>query len=189
MTPSPSVLRAPRRRMEIAAPMGSARERGRRRHDASRPPVRRLDLPDFADVSCGASRAADVIWNGTSGHPQVTVLPKGGNPPLVRCASVSPAPTPSGCDYFYNPATNMLSWWDLASKDVGNKVVFDWSVNGTPAYPRVLRRPQLRSERDLLCTPPGLATPTRTARSEPVPISGRRDTCFAISPTTLAQRA
>ena len=54
-------------------------------------------LPDFADLSCGASKAADVIWNGTSGHPLVTVdPPKNNDPPLVRCTSVSPSPTPAG---------------------------------------------------------------------------------------------
>ena len=48
---------------------------------------------------------------------------------------MSPAPTPAGCDYFYNPTTKILSWWDLTSKNVGNKVEFDWTVNGTPATP------------------------------------------------------
>lgn len=93
-------------------------------------------LPDFADISCGASKAADIIWNGTSGHPLVTVdPPKKNDPALVRCASVSPSPTPAGCDYFYNATTKILSWWDATSKNVGNKVSFDWTVNGTPASP------------------------------------------------------
>ncbi len=94
-------------------------------------------LPTFADTSCGAPTTADTIT------PPVTVDPQGGNsPPLVACNSVpttssDPAPTPNGCDYFYNSTTKMLSWWDAASKDVGNKVKFAWTVNGTPAIPGV----------------------------------------------------
>ncbi len=86
-------------------------------------------LPDFADQFCGASRSADAI------NPPVTVTPPNGNPPLVACASVTPTPTPAGCDYYYNPSTKILSWWDATSKDTANKVKFGWTVNGTPASP------------------------------------------------------
>jgi Flp pilus assembly protein TadG len=93
------------------------------------------DLPTFADISCGASKAADSITAPVTVQP-----PKMGDPPLVACTSVpvsssDPAPTPAGCDYFYNPSTKMLSWWDSASKDVGDAVSFSWTVNGTPATP------------------------------------------------------
>jgi Flp pilus assembly protein TadG len=86
-------------------------------------------LPDFADLYCGASRAADVIT------PPVVVTEPKNSPPVVACTSVTPTPTPVGCDYFYNPSTKILSWWDSASKDVNNTVKFDWTVNGTQASP------------------------------------------------------
>jgi Flp pilus assembly protein TadG len=84
-------------------------------------------LPDFADQFCGASRSADVIT------PPVTVTAPKGSPALVACTSVtSGTPAPSGCDYFYNPSTKILSWWNATSKNSANAVKFDWTVNGTP---------------------------------------------------------
>jgi hypothetical protein len=85
-------------------------------------------LPDFADLSCGASRPPDAI------NQPVTVTTSN-NKPLVRCTSVSPTPSPTPCDYYYNPTTEILSWWNAATKDPGNKVTFGWTINGTPASP------------------------------------------------------
>jgi hypothetical protein len=85
-------------------------------------------LPDFADVSCGAPRPPDAI------NQPVTVTTSNGKA-LVRCTSVTPTPTPAPCDYYYNPTTGILSWWNAATKDPGNKVTFGWTVNGTPATP------------------------------------------------------
>ena len=147
-------------------------------------------LPDFADLSCGASKAADVIWNGTSGHPLVTVdPPKNNDPPLVRCTSVSPSPTPAGCDYFYNPTTKILSWWDLTSKNVGNKVKFDWTVNGTPATPGFCGVRSLRPERHLPGDQVARLHGSERQPSARVHRSVPKDTCSAILTTTLAQRA
>jgi hypothetical protein len=85
-------------------------------------------LPDFADQFCGASRAPDAIV------PPVTVTTNN-NKPLVACTAVVPSPTPASCDYFYNSSTEILSWWNLTSKDVRNKVNFSWTVSGTPDSP------------------------------------------------------
>jgi hypothetical protein len=86
-------------------------------------------LPDFADLYCGAPKAADVIT------PPVTVTAPKGSPTLVQCTSVGVTPTPAGCDYFYNPSTKILSWWDSVSKNVANAVSFSWTVNGTQGTP------------------------------------------------------
>jgi hypothetical protein len=94
-------------------------------------------LPTFANLNCGASSEPDII------NTPVTVDPaKKSDPPLVACSTVpttssSPAPTPAGCDYYYNAATKTLSWWDGLSKDVGNSVKFGWKISGSPAQPGV----------------------------------------------------
>jgi hypothetical protein len=86
-------------------------------------------LPTFADTNCGANGEPDKI------NPPVTVTKSNGNA-LTPCTSVpatsaSPAPAPANCDYFYNPTTKVLSWWNSASKDSNNKVTFSWQVTGT----------------------------------------------------------
>jgi Flp pilus assembly protein TadG len=85
-------------------------------------------LPDFADLSCGAPRPPDSIT------PPVTVTTSKGKA-LVRCTAVTPSPSPPSCDYYYNPLTEILSWWNAATKDPANKVTFGWTVNGTPDSP------------------------------------------------------
>ena len=98
-------------------------------------------------------------------------------------------PDAERCDYFYNPTTKIAVVVGHArARTSDNKVMFDWTVNGTPATPGFCG--VRSSDPNAICLhTTWLATPTRTARSAPVPISGRRDMCFAISPTTLAQRA
>jgi len=89
-------------------------------------------LPDFADQFCGASRSADLI------NPPVTVTAAKGNPPVVACTTViSGVPAPNGCDYYYNPSTKILSWWNQASRNTASQdpVSFGWTVNGTPDSP------------------------------------------------------
>jgi len=85
-------------------------------------------LPDFADLSCGASRPADSI------NQPVTVTTNN-NKALTPCTDVNPSPTPPSCDFYYNPTTKILSWWNLTTKDIKNKVTFGWTVNGTPDSP------------------------------------------------------
>jgi Flp pilus assembly protein TadG len=94
-------------------------------------------LPTFADTSCGANGEPDII-----NTPVTVAPPTNKDPALVACTSVpatsgSPAPAPAGCDYYYNPSTKMLSWWNSASKNVDNTVKFSWTVSGTPASPGV----------------------------------------------------
>jgi Flp pilus assembly protein TadG len=85
-------------------------------------------LPDFADQFCGAPRTPDAI-------SQPVTVTTGNGKALVRCTTVTPTPSPPSCDYYYNPSTQILSWWNLATKDTANKVTFGWTVNGTPASP------------------------------------------------------
>ena len=92
------------------------------------------DLRAFAVASCGAPASPDVISGVTVDPPQNK------DPALVACASVPPSgsstpPAPTGCDYYFNPSTNILSWWDVTSKNVANKVKFNWTINGTPPSP------------------------------------------------------
>lgn len=93
------------------------------------------DLAAFAEANCGASGLPDSI------DPPVTVGPPTvGDPALVACTSVpaagsSSAPLPAGCDYYDNPDTNVLTWWDGSSQDDANRVSFGWTINGTPASP------------------------------------------------------
>lgn len=92
-------------------------------------------LPALADAHCGAPRAPDSI------DPPVTVSPPTiGDPAFVACTSVPAAgsgsdPSPAGCDYYYNPSTEILSWWNGSSQDLGNKVAFGWTVGGIPDSP------------------------------------------------------
>jgi hypothetical protein len=82
------------------------------------------DLGAFAQANCGAP---------TTGTPQITGVsvtrfrPPGPRPPaLVECTSPG---VPANCDWYFNPSNNVLSWWNLSSKDARNTVSFTWSVN------------------------------------------------------------
>ena len=93
------------------------------------------DLAAFADANCGALRPPDSIDAPVTVGPSII-----GAPALVACISVPAAgaggsPSPSGCDYYFNPDTNVLSWWDGSSQDVGNRVSFGWTVDGSAATP------------------------------------------------------
>jgi hypothetical protein len=93
------------------------------------------DLAAFADANCGAPRPPDSIDAPVTVDPPII-----GAPALVACISVPAAgaggsPSPSGCDYYFNPDTNVLSWWDGSSQDVGNRVSFGWTVDGSAATP------------------------------------------------------
>ena len=54
---------------------------------------------------------------------------------------------PLGCDYYFNPSNNILSWWDITRKDDRHTLSFSWAVqvsagttgacnpNGVPGVP------------------------------------------------------
>ena len=82
------------------------------------------DLAAFARANCGApATGTPVITNVSVSR----FRPPGPRPPaLVQCTSPG---QPVLCDWYFNPSNNILSWWNLASKDARNTVSFSWSVN------------------------------------------------------------
>ena len=55
----------------------------------------------------------------------VSVRPPRG-PALTRCTSPG---VPATCSYYFNPANNILSWWNAATKNAANRVSYSWTSN------------------------------------------------------------
>ena len=53
----------------------------------------------------------------------------------MHLGAIRLSPTPADLRLLLQSVHQDAVWWDATSKNVGNKVTFDWTVNGTPGSP------------------------------------------------------
>jgi Flp pilus assembly protein TadG len=102
------------------------------------PPVLSADLNSMNGNGCPAGTVFDSIepYNAT-GTPDpyapYVFTKNGNNPPVERIACTGPGGgTPSGCEYYYDPDSHVITWFNYSSgTEVGVTIEFRWTKNAT----------------------------------------------------------
>jgi hypothetical protein len=102
------------------------------------PPVLDVSLDTFNGNGCPGGTVFDRIapYNGT-GTPDpyapYVFTKNGNNPPVKRVACTLPdGSAPSGCEYYYNPVSHLITWFNFSSgTSVGVTIEFNWTKDAT----------------------------------------------------------